>query len=324
MRAIKAFTVLAVLATLAWGGYWFAGSRALDRALTEGLARQSQLTVAGHRILGFPNRFDITLDQPRLTLPGGVWSADFVQLFALSYRLNHLIAVFAPEQRLTVAGRDLRVGASDLRASVQMEAGLDLPLDQVALVGADLAVTDQGAVHRLGALRVGTRRLAGDVHEVALLAEEVQPDPAVMDRLDPAGALPRHFRLLRLDAEVQTDRPLDRHTLTGAPPRLTRLTLTGARIGWVDSEVSLTGRLTPDAQGNLSGEVSLRIDGWPAFLDRARAAGLLDPGQTGPLPGLLATLPTEAEGEAIDVPLSVVAGDVWLGPILLVSLPPLR
>lgn len=324
MRAIKAFTVLAVLATLAWGGYWFAGSRALDRALTEALDRQSQFSAASHRILGFPNRFDITLDQPRLAFAGGDWSADFVQVFALSYRLNHLIAVFAPEQRLTLAGRSLAVQAADLRASVQMEATLDLPLDLVALVGTDLALADQENRHRLGALRLASRRLAPDVQEMALLAEEVQPDPAVLDRLDPARVLPRHFRLLRLDAEVQTDRPLDRHALTGAPPAITRLTLTGARLAWVDSDVSLTGRLTPDAGGNLSGEVALRVEGWPALLARARSAGFLEPGQTGPLGALLAALPTEAEGETVDVPLSVVAGDVWLGPILLLTLPPLR
>ena len=323
MRAIKAFTVLAVLATLAWGGYWFAGSRALDRALTEALDRQSQFSAASHRILGFPNRFDITLDQPRLAFAGGDWSADFVQVFALSYRLNHLIAVFAPEQRLTLAGRSLAVQAADLRASVQMEATLDLPLDLVALVGTDLVLADQENRHRLGALRLASRRLAPDVQEMALLAQEVQPDPAVLDRLDPARVLPRHFRLLRLDAEVQTDRPLDRHALTGAPPAITRLTLTGARLAWVDSDVSLTGRLTPDAGGNLSGEVALRVEGWPALLARARSAGLLESGQTGPLGALLAALPTEAEGETVDVPLSVVAGDVWLGPILLLTLPPL-
>lgn len=324
MRAIKAFTVLAVLATLAWGGYWFAGSRALDRALTEALDRQSQFSAASHRILGFPNRFDITLDQPRLAFAGGDWSADFVQVFALSYRLNHLIAVFAPEQRLTLAGRSLAVQAADLRASVQMEATLDLPLDLVALVGTDLVLADQENRHRLGALRLASRRLAPDVQEMALLAQEVQPDPAVLDRLDPARVLPRHFRLLRLDAEVQTNRPLDRHALTGAPPAITRLTLTGARLAWVDSDVSLTGRLTPDAGGNLSGEVALRVEGWPALLARARSAGLLESGQTGPLGALLAALPTEAEGETVDVPLSVVAGDVWLGPILLLTLPPLR
>lgn len=324
MRAIKAFTVLAVLATLAWGGYWFAGSRALDRALTEGLARQSAFSVAGHRILGFPNRFDITFDAPRLRIAGGAWSADFLQIFALSYRLNHLIAVFSPEQRVAWAGRDLTLQAADLRASVQMEAGLDLPLDQTALVGADLTLSEGAAVHRLGTLRLASRRIAPALQDVAVLAEEVQPDPAMMDRLDPSRLLPRHFRVLRLDAEVETDRPLDRHALTGAPPSLARLTLTGARIAWVDSDVSLRGRLTPDSRGALSGEVALRVEGWPALLARARAAGLLDRAQDGPLGALIGALPTEAEGETVDVPLSVVSGDVWLGPILLMTLPPLR
>lgn len=323
MRAIKALTVLAVLATLAWGGYWFAGARALDRALTEILSTQTRFGMDGHQILGFPNRFDVTLDQPRLAFEGGDWSADFVQVFALSYRLNHWLAVVSPEQRLRLAGESLSINATDLRLSVELEAGLDLPLDRVALVGEGLSIRHADATHRLDRLRIASRRIAPEVQELALVVEDLQPDPALMDRIDPLGHLPRHLRVLRLDAEAQTDRPLDRHSLTGQPPGRVQLTLTGARLAWVDSDIALTGRLTPDARGLMSGAVELRIDGWPALLARARATGMLEPGQTGPLDALLSALPTDHGGDSIEVPLSVVSGDVWLGPILLLTLPPL-
>src|SRR5690606_31763771 len=109
MRALKALTVLAVVATFIWCGYWFVGARALDRAIGQGLAHVPALSTEGHTIRGFPNRFDITFDAPHLRAEGVDWQAPFVQVFALSYRLNHLIAVFAHDQLLQAGGLSVAV-----------------------------------------------------------------------------------------------------------------------------------------------------------------------------------------------------------------------
>lgn len=324
MRALRILTALAIGATLLWGGYWFAGRAALDRALVEGLARLPQVSVAGHSIQGFPNRFDVTFDQPRVAVEGLEWTAPFVQVFALSYRLNHLIAVFAHDQALRFDGVEVTLHSEDLRASIEMEAGLDLPLTAVAVVGAGIEMQLDGTQTRIDSLRMASRRLDGTVQQLALLAEGVFPDGTLLDRLDPQGNWPRHFFVLRLDAEVEFDRPLDRHALAGTPPRLTRLTLTGARIGWEGSEIDLTGRLTPDASGALSGEVVVTVTGWPALQARARASGLLQEGGQGLLGPLLRALPTAGDGDRIEVPLAVEAGDLRLGPLLLGTLPPLN
>ncbi len=324
MRALRILTVLAILATLLWGGYWFAGRTALDRLLVQGLAQVPQVSLAGHSIRGFPNRFDITLDQPRVSVPGLDWSSPFVQVFALSYRLNHLVAVFAQDQALTLGGRAALIHSQDLRASLVMEAGRDLPLDEVVLAGTGLDLRIDGSQTQIDALRMASRRIEGRRHRVALLAEGLLPDATLIARLDPQGHWPRRYTVLRLEAEAEFDRALDRHALTGAPPQLAQLTLTGARLGWQDSEIDLSGRLTPDAAGVLSGEVLVVVTGWPALLERARAAGLLQDGGEGLLGPLLRALPTESNGERVEVPLSVTAGDVRLGPLLLGTLPPLR
>lgn len=320
MRAIKAFTVLAVLAAVAWGGYWFAGSRAIDRALTEALARNPQVSFAGHRILGFPNRFDVTLDQPRLAFEGGEWSAPFVQVFALTYRLNHVIAVFANQQSLRIGDQSLDLTSTDLRASVIVAPELDLPLERTSLVGEGVELRSGTDVHRLGTLRLASRRRAALVHEVVLMAENILPDPGLMDVLDPARTLPRQLTELRLDAEIETDRPLDRHAQGGV--RVAGLAFTGARLAWVDSTLALSGRLSPEVDGRLTGELVLSVQGWAALQARARSAGMLDPAQTGPLGALVAAVPVASD--SVEIPLAVRQGDVWLGPILLLTLPPLR
>ncbi len=324
MRALKLLTGLAVAATLGWCGYWFVGARALDRVLAEGLARVPQVSAAGHSVAGFPNRFDVTLDQPRIAQGGVEWSAPFLQVFALSYRLNHLLAVFAPDQVLRLSGTELLLHTDDLRASVVMEPGRDLPLREAVLVGTGIEVRAEGTLTRVERLRLASRTQSARVQQVALVVEGLRPDAETLTRLDPAAHWPRHFSLLRLDAEVETDRPLDRHALSGPSPRLERLSMTGFRLGWEGTDIALSGRLTPDAQGVLSGEVVLRVEGWPALLARARASGLLDPGAPGLLGLLLDSLPSEADGDRIEVPLAVVAGDLRLGPLLLGTLPPLR
>ncbi|MCB1346276.1 MAG: DUF2125 domain-containing protein [Rhodobacter sp.] len=324
MRALRALTVLAVLATLAWCGYWVIGQQALDRAIRAGLAHVPEVSAGSHSIGGFPNRFDVTFNEPRVAVDGVTWTAPFVQIMALSYQPNRLIAVFAHDQALRVNGTEASLHSEDLRASMAMDATLDLPLDRVTLVGQGLDLLVGAANNRFDSLRLASRRIGPAIHEIAALAETVYPDTAMMDRMDPQGLWPRRFDVLRLDAEVAFDRPLDRHLFDGAEPRLSRLTLTGARVAWDGVDIVAAGRLTPDAEGRLSGDVTLTVTGWRRLLDLARAQGLLTPENQTTLAGMLGAMATGEGGATIAVPLAVVDGDLRMGPVVLGTLPPLR
>ncbi|MCA2010049.1 DUF2125 domain-containing protein [Cereibacter sphaeroides] len=323
MRAIKGLTVLAVLAVLAWGAYWFIGVRALDRAIAAGLAHRPEVQVDRYEIHGFPNRFDVTFDAPRIEAAGVSWSTPFLQLFALTYKPQHLVAVMAPDQILNANGQELLIHSEDLRASLVMQPSLDLPLERLAVVGhvLDLQLADE--THALDTLRLGTRRLADRVHEVALVAEGLFPDPALMDRLDPQVLWPRRFERLRASAELEFDRVLDRHLADGVLPRLTRVTLTGFDAAWPGVDVTATGRLTPGPDGMLSGDVTLQVTGWEALLDELRQAGMLDDGTQAMLLTTLGSMTTEGNDQ-LDIPLTVAEGDLRLGPLLLGTLPRLR
>jgi len=321
MRALKALTALAVVAAVIWCGYWFVGARALDRAIEQGLAHVPEIEVQGHSIQGFPNRFDVTFDQPRIRLAGAEWQAPFVQVFALSYRLNHLIAVFAHDQLWQVGPMSVAVHSQDLRASLQMEPGLDLPLRAVTLVGEDLDLALPDATHGLDRLRLASRRIGEREHQLVALAEGIFPDAALMDRLDPQRHWPRRFETLRLDAEATFDRALDRHLFDGPEARLTRLTLTGAHATWEGVDIDVTGRLTPGVDGALSGDATAVIQGWRQLLVTLREAGVIAPDLESGLEPALAAMAAGVEGETLEVPLSVVEGEVRLGPLWLGTLP---
>lgn len=320
---MRVLAVLAVLAAALWGGYWVTGRAALDRAIVTSLAATPEFTVDGHAISGFPNRFDVTLDAPALRLGDLGWSAPFLQVFALTYRPHHLLAVFAHDQRLVLPGLDAAIHHDDLRMSAVMAVGLDLPLDRLTLVGREIEIATDDARHRAEALRAASRRVGDTVHELALVLETVLPDPATIDRLDPQRQWPRRFDLLRLDAEVEFDRPLDRHLLAGARPVLRRITLTGFEARFDNAAITVTGHLTPGADGRLSGEIAVSVRAWRDLMQRARAIGLMPPDHDALMAIALQGLVSADDPDRLDAAFAVQSGTVRMGPLVVGQLPPL-
>lgn len=324
MRVIWGLLAVAVLATLGWGGYWFAGARAMDHAVTRVLQGNPAVSAASHSLQGFPNRFDLTLDAPQVAQGGLRWRAPFVQFFALSYRLNHVIAVFAQDQQFDIEGREFSLHTQDMRASLVMTPGLDLPVERVALVAEAPALRSLNETHRADTARLASRALEGARHALVIELENAFPDPAALNAQDPHGHWPRRFDVIRLEGEVALDRALDRHALNGAPPQVIGLALTGGRLVFDGITINASGRLEPDAQGYLSGEMVLAITGWRELMRRARDAGLM-PAEHDTLVTLaLQSMTDPANPERLEAPFAVRAGDILLGPVVLGSLPPLR
>lgn len=329
MRMIWGLLVVAIIATIAWGSYWFVGARAMDRAVGAVLQGNPAVSAQSHSVQGFPNRFDLTLNAPEVAQGGWQWRAPFVQFFALSYRLNHVIAVFAHDQQFTrpgqftQPGQEISLHTTDMRASLVMESGLALALERFALVAEAPALSTAGETHRADAARLASEASGPQRHRLVIELENAFPDPAAMAIYDPQGHWPRRFDIVRLEGEAEFDRPLDRHALEGAPPRLTGLALTGARLVFDGSAITARGRLEPDARGYLSGEVVLEVQGWRELMRRARDAGLM-PAEHDTLATLGLQSMTDPENpDRLEAPLTVRAGDVMVGPVVLGSIPPI-
>lgn len=325
MRLVRWLFGLAVAATLAWGGLWFLGARALDQAIATVLdGFDSPLRAREHVVRGFPNRFDITLTEPRLAQGGMSWAAPFVQVFALSYRPHHVILVLPPEQRLDLGGESALVTTQDARASLVMQPGARLALERLVLVAQGPGLLLGGERLAADALRAALRPAEGGFpasYDAVVEIEAAFPDAAVLDRIDPAGHLPRRYDLLRLDGLVRFDRPVDMDALNGAPPRLVEAALTGARASFDGIDLSAVGRVVADAWGRPAGEFTLAVTGWAALLDRLDAAGAL-PAETMAWVRLAAPgLTRPGAPQVIDIPLRFEAGQLRLGPFVLAELP---
>ncbi len=320
---LRFLAILAVAAAAAWGTYWFVGARALDRTVTQLLGGHPLVAAEAHRVRGFPNRFDLTLDEPRLRTEAVSWQAAFLQVFALSYRPHHVIVVFPHDQQAVVAGQSATLHAEDARASLVMTPGLTLPLERMALVALGPRLQIAGASHAADALRIASRSNDPRQHEAVIEIETAFPDPALMNALDPGAHWPRRFDVLRLEAQAQFDRPFDRAALAGALPRPVAVRLTGARIAFEGVDLRAEGAVEPDAAGRLAGPVTLTVTGWPALLTRLTEAGLVDDDQAGFLRPMLAGMADPETPDRVELPLTLRDGVVAVGPVTLVRLPPL-
>lgn len=318
---IRGLTIATGAIGLAYGGYWFAAAHAArtvaDRAIAdlraEGFAVDAKVTVQG-----FPSRIDTTFADLSISDPasGIGWQAPWFQIFALSYSPNRIIAAWSPEQIVTLPGATLTIGSESLMASARVALSTDLALDNLTAEGRALTVAADGgiaagAAHVLAALR---RAEGLDYDLFAEITDIALPDP-LRARLDPEGALPGTVPLVRLDGQVTLDAPIAR----GTRPALLSLTLRDLRADWGDAGLSVSGTVTPDAQGYASGTLDLTLRNWPLLVTLAVNAGLIAPDQAGLWTG---ALQAAAMGDvSLTAPVTFGNGMASIGPLPLGAAP---
>lgn len=315
---------LVLILTALWCGYWFVGATAAKRGIAAWFAEQraSGLTASYDElsVRGFPNRFDATLTGLHLADPrdGTGWRAPFFQVFALSYKPHHLIAVWPHEQVLDLPGGPLTVRSEDMRASAVFVPGPAFVLDRTSLEIAALSAGADGAGWGAERFRFATRRAAGSdaAHDLFIEAAEARLPPALRAQLDPAATLPEVIDRLHLDVLLDLDRPIDRHALE-APPRLTAIALRDLSLHWGELGLALAGDLRAGADGAPDGELTVTADNWRGLVGLAVAAGLLreeDRAVTETALVLLAGMSGD-DPDRLVAPLTFADGTMSLGPI---------
>ncbi len=330
---MRILSILVVLAMLLWGGWWFVGATAEGHAARAFFAGQQAAgktaSYSSLEVLGFPNRFDLTVNDIALGDPaaGVTWRAPFAQIFALSYNPYHYIAALPHRQELQTPDGTLTLGSSKMEASLTLVPGLAFALREAILVidrpdlGSSLGWQAAAATLRAAARRIPGRPL---VQQLGLEIDSVVPNAAVEAMLDPKGALPATLDQIYLNAEAGFDAPIDRH-LAARPPQLTELTLQDAHIGWGPLRLSAQGELTVAADGTPVGRITLTVKDWPAMIDAAVGLGLLRPEIAPTVHNMLAELATGSpDPDTVTLPLSFQQGFMSIGPLPLGPAPRLR
>ncbi|PWE32151.1 DUF2125 domain-containing protein [Maritimibacter sp. 55A14] len=325
---------LVLVLTAGWCGYWFVGAAAKERVLSRWFEdRRAEGWVAEHdRIVvrGFPNRFDTTLTGLMLADPetGLAWRAPFFQILALSYRPNHIIAIWPDSQTLASPQERLTLEATQMRASVRFEPGTALTLDRVTMELDALDVTgENGWQSGVGSAIFATRQNAAraDFHDIAINAKAVRPSDALRRRLDPTGYLPETVEVMSADLTLGFDSPWDRRAIEEARPQITRLELNDLNAVWGRLELRAAGELDVDQAGIPEGTITVKAKNWREMLQMAVDGGVLPEGLADTMERGLAVMSNmSGNPRTLDAPISFSGGTVKFGPIPLGPAPRLR
>ncbi len=325
-----------LIATAGWSGYWALASSGaktafetwFDQRRSEGwVADYGDLTVSG-----FPNRVDTSFSNISLADPatGIAWTAPFFQILALSYRPNHVIAVWPSDQTLATPYETLEIESSDMRASLVLEANTDLTLNRTTLTAEELgiSVANEDEETEIAALTLAAERVAIDAsptYRLGLQADGVAPSMPWRASLDPAGSLPETLDALRADLTVTFDEPWDRHAIEDQRPQPRAIKVKLAEAKWGQLELQMAGALEVNEQGTPEGSLTVKARNWREILQVAANSGTLPKGLADTLEDGLALFASLAGNpKTLDIPLDFQNGRVFLGPVPIGPAPVLK
>lgn len=329
---MRALLIAILLALGLYSGYWFLGARlietragaAMDELRARGEMSEGELSVAG-----FPNRFDVTLAPVALQSSDGqyAWTADLLRLFALSWRPNHVIALFPESQVIDAGPLSFKLESPDMRASAVAGFSKTLPLSRSVLTASALQLVPQPdedgtppamplPTLQVKSLRLASEAVAGDAsrQRLGLELDGITPDAASRALVDSAGRLPAEIDRLHLDATLQLDQPLT--LVAGRLPAPQSLRIDDLSAQWGSVGFTATGELARDAQGFLAGELKLKLQDWQAVLQIAQDAGLVADDMAPTYASVLAQLAKlSGDPSRLELPLTLAKGQMRLGPL---------
>lgn len=331
MRNLTRLLTLLVLAALGWGIFWYVGARATERGFGAWLdARRAEGWTAETATLataGFPNRFDTTFEALELEDPdtGVGWSAPWFQILSLSYKPTHVIAAWPGEQELRLPGETVTVGSDRMVGSLVLGSTPALPLERLVLeTGAATLASSQGWTARIDAAQLALRETpaeaeapAGDPrYDVALTLTGFAPDSAEVRRLRDLAGLPEVIETLTAELTVVFDKGWDRSAIEDRRPQPREIALSALSAGWGDLALAGTGRVTVDAEGVGTGEITFEATNWRDILGLAEASGALSQAKAPLVRAALETLAAlSGDPEKLDVPVRFSGGLVLIGPV---------
>ncbi|MEO1551663.1 MAG: DUF2125 domain-containing protein [Pseudomonadota bacterium] len=325
---MKTLLVLVLVATALYSGYWFVGARAQQAGLNAWLdAQRAQGWVAETQdlsVMGYPNRFDTRITGLELADPnaGWAWSAPEFQILALSYKPNHIIAVWPGQQTMATPVGTLLLEAERMRGSVIFAPNTRLTLDRTTIELEAVALSGlAGWEAQLDEGLLSTRRspdgTAPDfAHDISLTATGLSLPDGLRDVVDRAREMPEQISDVVVVGTVAFDKPWDRLAVEGNTPRMTGASLGRFEANWGPLQLTAKGEVSVRADRSLQGEIDVEARNWKRMLRLATRAGVFD-ADTGRTieRGLDLLARFGGDQTRIKVPLRFDGGRTWLGPI---------
>lgn len=310
MRAILG-VVLALV--VLWSGYWFWGqsnAKARVTALIEHAQHMGFIAAAEDiSVQGFPNRFDVTVEDPVLgdEALGVVWTSPFIQALSISYKPWHQILSYANKHTITTPSEIYDLEARQLQSSFFIIPGEGSQLERMVTVGDTFvleAVSDPRWNMSADSFRLSSTRvsLEPESHKIGMALQGVLLGPAFANIL--SGERGNFF----VDARVDFTKNAQ------GEARFSGAEIEYIRGEWGRISITITGALKADKNARLNGELDIAVRGW------RRLAALLEGHNyvSAPIIATMTNLLAKKPGEKafLHVPLTFVEGNMTLGGVL--------
>lgn len=326
----KLIVIIVVLAGL-YGGYWFVGKSQIQTRLNDALIQIDTGPYAVSfdtlKTRGFPSRFDTTITDLTIEDPLTFrkWSAPLIQLLALSYRPNEVIAIFPDTQTITLNDQVYTLITDDMRASGKVRPNATLAFQTATIemdnprlrnaAGSELVMASILAAMRLTPQTTQTYDAFFEAHNIIL--------PDEMRRvLDPQTQQPPVIQNLRFDSDVILKYPLELNAQVVRPTIIESLTINELALTWGEMSLAAIGDVTPDDDGILNGSITISLANWQQVFNLAVAGGMIKEERRFLVNGLAGTLDeTPHIADTLTVTLMMTNGEMTLGGFPLGSLP---
>ena len=318
-----------ILLPLLWSGYWFAGSYGLksgiDVWLTDRRGDGWQVEYQDISVKGFPNRFDTEFEQIQLADPdtGVSWEAPFFQLLALSYKPNHLIAVWPNSQVLATPYQKIDVTSEDMKASIVVEPNPEMTVQRGTLIAENIGFASTSDWDfDVDAISMSLRQIDATEYGFSILANNLHPSENLRMWVSDNQNLPAFIENVSIDFEADLTKPFDRSTIEQTRPQVKTLKISKASASWGELLLRASGTLGVSSKGTLSGELTLNAKNWREMLQVATSAGAISAEVAAAAElglGLFARL--NGSEKTLDTTLTFSNGRMSMGPIPLGKAP---
>ncbi|MEX0329348.1 MAG: DUF2125 domain-containing protein [Ruegeria sp.] len=314
-----------IFIAIAWSAYWFIAGYGLRTALTGWFNNQQQLgwqaDFSEVETAGYPTHHITRLINPALADPvnGTAWSADWIEFQSPAIWPGQQVLRFADTpQRLSYFDQTATVTADRMQAELQLQPGVALVLEKMALTAGPWSVSEddtaQAAGENLGMIMEQTSD--PEVYHISARIDGFTPGDDLRALMRSATTLPQAFETLELDMTVAFDKPWDRSALEQGRPQPTSVELNLAEMKWGELRLFAAGDLDVDEQGIPTGEIAIKAENWRDMIAMANAAGALPDQAVDPVTRALNFLAgLGGNPNALDLQLNFRDGFVALGPL---------
>jgi hypothetical protein len=325
---MRGLITLVLVLSLGWSAWWLIGTTAQKTAIETWMEQRREAgwvaEVDDFKVTGFPNRFDsiftdLTLSNPQA---GWTWQAPHFQLLALSYKPNHIIAVWPGTHTYSTRNDTTTITSSLFRGSLIFKPDTALSLGRMQLETSDLVLageTDWRASAKEASVAFfahNAPELPPNSYDLYIKALEFSPPATWRDSVDQNGVLPETIPEAIFDATLTYDNPWDRFAVEQTNPRMTTIQIRDFRFLWGDLNLNGKGSIDITDAGYMEGTFTLQAQKWRELLDVIIAAQLLAPDFTTALDrGVSVVAALAGNPEDIEIKLRFKDGLTYIGSI---------